>query len=414
MEKSLKRENTNFILLLIRRSFFSLRRSNVSLFIAFLGISIGIFSLIAITSTMNGMQNILIDELLKVEAYDYQGTSSFGKKNSIIKTLEENKTIEVVVPFLDDFAIMNGNQNRGSEQRLVNLRALDFKQMNHDTLFFEGLYISTNRANPLLQKSNINDAFPPIILGFNLSGLLGVRIGDVITITPAGVGAGFLLQPTKVVVSDIFSNGGDYDTNWAFMRLDDYISLSNTKNNIIQYGIRVNSHRNIIKTLSPQLDDVQPWQERHRALYIALKSEKFMLIILSVVIFFIIVLHFRFAMIRRIRNKKDDIVSLRAIGAVSKQIALWFLGETVIIGILGTIVGTGLGLGFVFYSEVVENIFTSIFGIMINMGNIGGSSISIIEIGTIVGFTWILMGISLWQIIQNSTKITPMQVLRYE
>ena len=120
MEKSLKRENTNFILLLIRRSFFSLRRSNVSLFIAFLGISIGIFSLIAITSTMNGMQNILIDELLKVEAYDYQGTSSFGKKNSIIKTLEENKTIEVVVPFLDDFAIMNGNQNRGSEQRLVN------------------------------------------------------------------------------------------------------------------------------------------------------------------------------------------------------------------------------------------------------------------------------------------------------
>ena len=319
-----------------------------------------------------------------------------------------------MVPFLDDFAIMNGNQNRGSEQRLVNLRAIDQKQMNKDRMFFEGLYISMDRKNPLLQKNIISDEFPPIILGFNLAGLLGVRIGDVITITPAGVGTGFLLQSTQVVVSDVFSNGGDYDTQWAFMRLDDYISLSNNPSNIIQYGIRVNSHRNIMKTLSPQLDDVQPWQERHRALYIALKSEKFMLIILSVVIFFIIILHFRFAMIRRIRNKKDDIVSLRTIGSESRQIAFWFLGETMLIGILGTIIGTGLGLGFVFYAEVVENIFTSIFGIMINMGNIGGSSISVIEVGLIIGFTWILMGVSLWHIIQNSTKITPMQVLRYE
>lgn len=414
MRKSVKYENTNFILLLIRHSFFSMRRRNFSLVIAFFGISIGIFSLIAITSTMNGMQGILIDELLKIESYDYQGTASFENKNAIITTLEQNKNIEVVVPFLDDFAIMSGNQNRAGEQRLVNLRAIDTKQMNKDALFFEGLYMTMDRASPLLQKNEASDALPPIMLGFNLAGLLGVRVGDIITITPAGVGSGFLLQSTQVVVSDVFSTGGDYNTNWAFMRLADYTTLSNSKKNTIRYGIRVFSHRNIMQALTPALNDVQPWQERNSALYIALKSEKFMLIILSAVIFFIIVLHFRFAMIRRIRNKRDDIVSLRAIGSVPRQITQWFFGETIIIGILGTITGTALGLGFVFYGQNIENILFDIFGIMVSMGNVGGSNISIMELFFIIGFTWILMLLSLWQIIKTSTTITPMQVLRYE
>lgn len=398
--------NANFILLLIKNSLFSLRRNNASLVVALVGVTIGVCSLIAITGTMNGMQKLLIDALIHVEAYDYQGQASVNEKNEIIELLKTRKRVDHIVPFIDEFALITGEEGSA----LVHIRAVGFEESKQDDIFIRALSI----PNENLYLSKDDSALPPILLGWGLAGTLGVNPGDTLKILLPGAGSGFIPQEVEMVVSDWFVTDADYDLQWAFMRLDDYLSYVGDSVETLDFGVRVNSQKNIEKILSEKLDNVQSWQEKNNAFYIALKSEKTILIILSAVIFGIIVLHFRFSMIRRIKNKKDDIVSLRSMGASPQQITQWFLGETIAIGLLGTAIGATIGLLYVFKFHDFIDFFSSSVGIMINFGTGEGGSISVREVVYIILFTWFSMILSSWSIVKRNTKFAPMQVLRYE
>lgn len=415
MEKYLKHGLlNNFIFILVKHSFFSKRRSNASLFVALLGVSVGIFSLIAIVGTMNGMQSLLIDDLVAVESYDYQGTAPVKEIDERVEKIEATSQVSLVVPFIDEFAFVQTDNS----STVLHLRALYSKKVNEDSLFLSSISLNPNKNNQYFNSSHVKTEseknIPHIIIGWSSSGKLAVSKGDMVLLTLPGQGNGFLPLQTQAKVSEVFYSASEYDYRWAFMSLEDYAMLVQNNIDTIHYGVRVHSHKGIRETLSQYLEDVASWQERNSAFFIALKTEKTILVLLSAVIFCIIVLHFRFSMLRRIKNKKDDIVSLRTMGATPQQITQWFFGETIIIGIIGTILGICVGLVYLYkYSYLYEKA-VNYFGGYLYMAIPQGGTIRIRELVLIVCFTWIALLWSSWFVIKRSVTITPMQVLRYE
>ena len=406
--------------MLIARSLFSYRRGNTSMFISLLGVSIGVFSLIAIVGMMNGIQGILVDKLINIESYNYVGTQEFSDMETYIDTTEElesNKAVDIVVPFIDEFAFIESEY----ASSILHVRAVHSEQANKDTQFLEELSLASKKGNQASIKyfasSVQNDAetnmLPSIIIGWSLSGMLDVDIGDEVLLSFPGGGNGFIPIQTNAIIKEIFYSNGSYDNSWGFMSLEDYLSI-NEQNNTLSYGIRAvekSSTQNIITSI---LDTASSWQDNNSAFYIALKTEKIILVLLCAVIFFIIILHFRFSMLRRIRNKKDDIVALRTLGMMPIQIQQWFLGETIIIGLIGTIIGSGLGLVFVYkYQELYLWVFDN-FSININMAGLVNGYVSNGEFVSILCFIWVSLLLASIMIVRKSVKISPLQVLKYE
>lgn len=411
----MKQESYNtYVLTLIKKSFFSLRRGNTSLWVAILGVSIGICSLITVAGTMNGMQGLLIDKLIQIESYDFQGTQDVANMQNTISVLEEHAQIDVVVPFMDEFVFIQSAE----ESAVIHLRALYSTQANKDSVFFSALSLPDPSPGSYITPASVEDEtgeiVPVIYIGWNLAAKLRVHKGGKVTITFPAQGAGFLPKQSKARIADVFYSASDYDSLWAFMSLEDYMVLQQQNFDTIQYGIRTHSDRKIDGILSEVLYDVESWKEKNSAFYIALRTEKIILLILSAVMYCIIVLHFRFTMIRRIRKKKDDIVSLRTLGATPSQVHLWFIGETIAVGILGTIFGIVSGLGIIHVYPIIRTHIAMRFGILSNISDTMGGAIGVQELIFIVLFTWGALLYSSWSVVHKNVKISPMKALRYE
>lgn len=408
MERLLKREiSIKFILTLIRNSFFTIRRGNTSLWVALLGISVGVCSLVSVTGIMNGMQKLLVDKLVQIESYDYQGTADYDSILHTINELNDNSQIEIAVPFVDEFIFIE----TPNYSQVLHMRALDVSQMNKDSLFLQSLSLSTDRNKTYLGKNQ--NHMPKIIIGWNLSGILDANIGDVVSIILPGAGSSFLPKRISMQISDIFYSQSEYDSQWGFVSLDNYMEIMENTIEHVQLGVRVNSHRGIESILEKHLEDVASWQEKNSVFVVALKTEKSILLILTAVIFCIIVLHFRFAMMRRIKNKKDDIVSLRTMGATPNQIIYWFLGETIVLNLFGTILGVVFGLGIIFGYDFIVDMAYNWFGAILDVGIYRGA-ISVREILLIVMFTWTTLLWASRMVVRKSAHIVPMEVIRYE
>lgn len=86
------------------------------------------------------------------------------------------------------------------------------------------------------------------------------------------------------------------------------------------------------------------WREFNKAFFGALRMEKLIMMILIALIFPVVWMNIQHSLRRTIRERREDLGILRALGAASKPIRIVFLSEGALIGIFGAVIGTLLGL----------------------------------------------------------------------
>ena len=415
-----------WIYTVIVHTLFAKRKNNTALLLSIASIAVGVFSLIAVIGIMNGLQKILIDDLVAIESYEYSGSVSAPLTLSDIthtsQALQAISGVTTVVPFVDELAIAK----IGKKSAILHVRAIDDIAAQRDIPFISAIA-------PQLAVSDAGAESPSrfisphtIQLGWYFATTYGAMVGDVITLVLPGEGAGFAPVTADFIVSDVFYTNSQYDTNWAFISLDDFAGINanatQSTNTVastatlsnVHFGIRGNNTTAILTQSGTMLDTVRTWQENNRSFYFALKTEKTLITMLTAIIFGVIVLHFRFSMVRRIHSKRDDIVALRTMGATPWHINLWFLGESICVGMLGILIGTGAGVAFLKMYAPIFAFLKTITGLSIQLESSSIGFVTLHEVKNIMLFTILLILFTAYLTLKKVTKIIPLQVLRYE
>jgi lipoprotein-releasing system permease protein len=195
---------------------------------------------------------------------------------------------------------------------------------------------------------------PTIALGRELARTLGAFVGDTVTaISPRGavtaVGTIPKMRPLRVVA--IFEIGlYEYDAALAYTSIATAQQFAELGGRVSGIEIRVADvyqARRVSRELGSTLGLpywTRDWTEMNRNLFSAIQLEKTaMFVILTLIIFvaaFAIISH----LILMVAEKRREIGVLRALGASSRSITLVFMAEGVFIGLVGTTVGTLLGV----------------------------------------------------------------------
>jgi lipoprotein-releasing system permease protein len=201
-------------------------------------------------------------------------------------------------------------------------------------------------------------AMPPIILGKDMAEEIGATVGSVVLVTsPQGELTPFGMVPKYIRfhVAGIFNSGFfDYDSSWAFIRLNDAQQL---------FGLG-----DIISVIQFKLDDIYlagevardlqqaanlysgsqgfmatSWMEQNKPLFRALRLERVVTFITIGLIVFVAALNILISLIMMVMEKTKDIAVLMSLGTKKKQIRRVFIAQGVLIGVIGTAIGLILG-----------------------------------------------------------------------
>ena len=309
-----------------------------------LGIILGVATLIIVMSVMNGFRAELIGRILGLNGnfgvYHQTGFLPEFDKHSV--TFAEIPGVKAVTPQIEGQGLVVGNSiSRGVVVRGIRWTDLSARKQLWDSL---------------INKDIDQYDFNGIILGNRLAKQLGVRINDYISLLSPQMTVtafGSVPKQKRFKVIELFDVGMfEYDNSFAFINLQVAQELfghkiNNTVSNLEIYISKNSSFKKIynrIKSISPDHFVITDWKVRNASFINALNVERNVMFIILTLIIMVAAFNIISSMIMLVRSKTSDIAVLAAMGASSSNIMKIFFVTGASIGIIGTTIGTVLGL----------------------------------------------------------------------
>ncbi len=192
-----------------------------------------------------------------------------------------------------------------------------------------------------------------IILGDLLARKLGVTLGEKVTLimpeaslTPAGV----MPRLKRFTVTGVFSVGAELDANFAYIHMQDAAKLARMK--YPAQGLRLQTEDlfqapRIAWNLTFDLDasiTSSDWTRTHGNLFQAIQMEKTMIGLLLLIIVAVAAFNIVSTLVMVVTDKQGDIAILRTLGMSPGSIMKVFMVQGSIIGVVGILLGTILGI----------------------------------------------------------------------
>jgi len=192
-----------------------------------------------------------------------------------------------------------------------------------------------------------------IIIGEILARQLRIAIGDKVTVvlpeaslTPAGV----FPRLKRFTVKGVFKVGADLDASLTLIHMNDAAKMLRMTGAV--HGLRLKMHDlfdapRVANQIAVNLDAgfySIDWTRTHGNLFQAIRMEKTMIGLLLMVIVAVAAFNIISTLVMVVTDKKADIAILRTMGATPRGIMGIFIVQGAYIGIVGTIVGTAVGV----------------------------------------------------------------------
>jgi len=324
---------------------------NVISVFSFIGISLGVAVLIIVMSVMNGFRTELINKIVGFNAHavvkPYDKPLDLTSDKDFAKGVLSNDGEAVI--FYD-------NSTKG-----ILLKGY----LEND---FKNLEISNN--DKFFGSKDLNEN--TISIGRNLSNILGLDIGDEVSITsPSGVQTliGSLPKQTSFLIISIFESGlSEYDENIAYINLKTLEEFfdKDRDDRFKEYYFKdpknIEYHKKNLMNFFPDAF-VYTWADMNSSLFSALKVERNVMFIILSLIIIVAAFNIISGLTILVKNKTRDIAILKSIGVLNKSIIKIFFLIGVIIGTSATIFGIFLGITFSLYIENFRQFLSSTFNI---------------------------------------------------
>lgn len=321
--------------------------------LAFLGIFIGVFSLLIVLSIMNGLSKNILKRVIgiksEVHVNNTNGGLIFDYQNAVNALAQNNFKVSTVTTI--DLVIQ-----RGSHVSAVNANGIDFDKHNKVANVLNT--IEKNKDNSLLDDDffGIFIGYPStktlnedgIILGSDLSySLGGVTVGEYIQLSSAiGTTAtpfGLMPKSKRLKVVGVYSSHMPiYDQSLVFISQKN-AEFYNGNANACSYIAVSNSNpfeaeetsKNIQKILGNSFY-TESWNKFDKNLFQAMKIEKNVMFFALILMILIAAFNMSGNFQKLVVEKQKDIGILKALGTKNKQIVGIFLKQGLIIGLSAT------------------------------------------------------------------------------
>ena len=313
---------------------------------SFVGIMLGVATLIIVMPVMNGFRNQLFEKILGLNGHAIVqkiGSGPFDNFEDVAKRLRAVDGVQKAIPLIEGQVMLSSpRQALGG--------------------FVRGMTEQGIRSLPLVAENIIQgqiDGFDNqrgIAIGSRLANDLGVALGGIITlVSPRGARTPFgtapRTKPYRVVA--IFELGmSEYDRSMVFMPMLEaqrYFSKGpqvDVIEVVIDHPENVDRHVAAMKAALGDDYNFVSWKQRNQTFFTVLEVERTVMFIILSLIVLVAALNIISGTMMLVKDKSRDIAILRTMGATKHAIMRVFLITGASIGVVGTIAGLIIGIIF--------------------------------------------------------------------
>ena len=404
---------------------------SVITFISIGGILLGVAALIIVLAVMNGFESELRNKILGINSHivltEYGGPMQ--NPDAVIKEVEQVKGVIAATPFIYSQAMLK----RSGDITGVVLRGLDpktaTKVIDLGKMEAGSLSSLTPEGRAALNAGKNLEGLPGLIVGKEMAKNLGISLFDTVEIvTPMGISTpmGMVPRIKPFVVVGVFDSGFfEYDATLAFTSLQDSQALMNMDNRVTGIEIKVDDiyeARAIAQLIVGKLGFpywARDWMQMNKNLFAALKLEKRVMFIILALIVLVAAFNIICTLIMVVMEKNKDIAILKSMGATSNSIMRIFVLQGLIIGGVGTFLGSITGLTIAVNLSRISQFVEKVLGIKILPSDVYylsslPSQVNYWDLVVIVIGSLLISFIATLYPSWNASRLDPAEALRYE
>jgi lipoprotein-releasing system permease protein len=313
--------------------------------ISTLGVTVGVMALVIALALMTGLQQELRDRILGSNAHVY-----VWKQGGILDYRVEAERLRPLPGIVGAAPAILGKAliTSARSEEFITIKGVDPALEPSVTDISRALRSGSLEA----LASPGDDGTAGILLGKDLAAQLGVDVGDSVSLlTPQGTLSpmGMIPRTRRLRVAGIFGLGlFEFDSTYGLVSLDvakrlldkDHVDLIQLRIDDIYAAPKV--ARAITSALGSQYL-TQDWTEMNRSLFSALWLEKMAISITIGLIVMVAALNIVASLVLLVMEKNRDIAILKTMGASARSVTAVFVMQGLIIGLVGTAVGSGAG-----------------------------------------------------------------------
>lgn len=387
--------------------------------ISLAAVMLGVAALIIVMSVMNGFRAELFDKVVGLNGHAViQGYG--GRLQNWQPILAEARRTPNVV----------------SANALIEQPLMASHEGRVEAILLRGMPVEDLVANPTINRNVLSGSLATVrpgttnvAIGSRLAELLGLQVGDSITIiSPEGRTTAFGTVPRIVdyQVAAIFEVGlYDFDRAFVIMPMQEAQNFLLMGDAIGMIEVETTDADRVGEIMAPLAAAtrgravVNDWRSMNSALFEALQVERVAMFVVLSIIVLVAVFNILSSLIMLVRAKTRDIAILRTMGATRASLMRVFMTVGVTIGVLGIIAGMLLATLFLYYRQGVVGFVQRVTG-----QNLWDPSIRFLtelpsqpdpkEVVAIVVMALVLSFLATLYPAWKAASTDPVQVLRYE
>lgn len=343
--------------------------------ISVLGVTLGVTVLILVLSVMTGFQRELQRKVIGFDAHITITNDSFVEHwKKLVKTLAHSE-VKTMAPFAQGPVIL-----QFQHQRITPImRGIDAE--------------TEDNLKKFIKEGTFDLSGDTALVGSEMASLLGLRVGDRITIYSSRnisqvleeldhvknnqnrANIDLLRQlvlPTELTVAGIFETGRyQYDSEFVLVPLhigQELYDLGNAVHGLsvwIQDPNRAPIVQQALRQQLPENFSVTTWMDANKQLFDAIAMERHVMFFLLMFIILVAAFGIMNTLITMTVQKTREIGILKALGARTSQVIGIFFIQGMVVGFIGVTTGLMLGMTLIRWRNEVSNALSALLGVEI-------------------------------------------------
>ncbi len=409
---------------MLARRYLRARKGFISLttWFAIIGITLGVATLILVTSLMNGIREEMTSQFIGLDGHItiYSNARAFSDYQPALAAIGKLPGVASVTPKVSGQVMATAHGIALGAQ----VMAEPWESISARTLITS--HVTGGGLEGLRDEEGI-------VLGESLARNLRVAVGDTITlISPQGRAtiAGFIPRmKTYPVVATLKLGMHALDSSliiMPFAEAQNYFLLTNENGDAISNLEVMVKDVNAAPVISADIRQllgtdarVYDWQQTNAGVFAALKVQRNVMVIILALIILVAAFNIISSLVMLVKEKRRDIAVLRTMGASRASVMRVFIAAGSWIGAVGTLVGVALGLLLAANLEAIHQFVERVTGQELLIENIYFLSTLPTktdpqEVAVIVVLSLALSFLATIYPARRAASLDPVEALRYE
>ena len=387
--------------------------------ISMLGMGLGVMALIVVLSVMNGFQKEIRARMLGASPH-LEVVADGGRMQGwqvVLDMVAQHPQVSAAAPYVAG----QGMLSFGQSVQGVMVRGIDPARESAITELSGKMKVGA--------LDDLRGGEFAIAIGSDLARALGVKLDDkIMLIAPQGqiTPAGMMPRLKQFRVAGIFEIGmAPYDNSLALIHMHDAQKLFQLNDAVT--GISAKLHDiDLAPRVARELQNLLPpemyandWTHQNSNYFRAVQMEKKMMFIILSLIVAVAAFNIVSTLVMAVTDKQADIAILRTLGAAPSSIMKIFIVQGVVIGVIGTLLGSLGGIVLALNLDVVVPFIERLLGVQFLAKDVYyitdlPSDLRYHEVAFVASMSFLISLLATLYPSWRASKTQPAEALRYE